>query len=162
MTREERERIFQDLLPRIRAEAYRAARLFGGSREDLFQESAMEAWRALGAFRTSAGVKPWTYVSNCIRMQLLTEWHKQLRIQRERPSGLIENECDRRRNDQLEQIEFDDLTSVCRERDAEILRLRFVRGCTLREIGNLQGCSMQAIDEYARRGMSAVERSVAA
>jgi RNA polymerase sigma factor (sigma-70 family) len=154
MTHETKERLYLDLLPQMRIEASKAARRFGGNRDDLIQEACLAAWIAIDEFDESRGVKLWTFIERCIYFRLLTVWNTSKRHARTPAIGLVFDEADNHRNESEEALAFADLIEgKIRPRDAEVLRLLCVEGYTLEEIGKQQGCSRQAINLCAKRGV---------
>jgi len=155
MTHTEKERLFLDLLPQVRMEASKAARRFGGDRQELIQDASLAAWIALDHFDASLGYQLWTFIASCVRYRLMTSWYTQKRHKRTPAIGLCEDEQDQDA-EYCEQAEFENLLQGCRPRDAEILRLKYIDGKSNREIGEQQGCSHQAIGECARRGLAVI------
>lgn len=156
MNHTEKERLFLDLLPQVRMEASKAARRFGGDRQELIQDASLAAWIALDHFDPSMGYQLWTFIASCVRYRLMTSWYTQKRHKRTPAIGLCETEVDHRSNEYREPIEFEQLIQGCRPRDAEILRKQYIEGLSNREIGEQQGCSHQAIGECARRGRGVI------
>ncbi len=140
-------------------EASKAARRFGGSREDLIQEACLAAWVAIDEYDESRGVKLWTFIERCIHFRLLTVWNTARRHARTPAIGLAFDETDYRRNESSEALAFADLMqSNIRPRDAEVLRLMCVEGFTQEEIGQQQGCSHQAIYHCAKRAVEKIRK----
>jgi RNA polymerase sigma factor (sigma-70 family) len=156
MTRETKERLMLDLLPQVRMEASKAARRFGGNRDDLIQDASLATWIALDHFDASLGFQLWTFISSVVRYRLMNTWRTTKRHKRTPAIGLCEEESDYRTSEYNPDSEFADLIKCCRPRDAEILKAMFVDGLTQSEIGQQQGCEHQAISTCARRAMATI------